>query len=139
MYLPNLTSGKVLPADAHEVDLANLLRGRENAKQQAEGERRRNWHEATLLQLGRISGKELLYRSLRRNAPLHCDDQFDSCGADIEVDGAFLGNTPAEVPLVVGERSVRLTKNGYKPWERKLHVLSGGKQIISAELEQLSP
>ena len=60
-------------------------------------------------------------------------------GADIEADGAFLGNTPAEVPLAVGERTVRLTKKGYKPWERKLQVLSGGKQTISADLEQLSP
>jgi ATP-dependent Clp protease ATP-binding subunit ClpA len=58
-------------------------------------------------------------------------------GADIEVDGAFLGNTPAEVPLAVGERVVRITKKGYKPWERTLQVLPRGKQTITAELEQL--
>ena len=58
-------------------------------------------------------------------------------GADIEVDDAFLGHTPAEVPLAVGERLVTITKQGYKPWRRKLHVLSGGKQTISAELEQM--
>jgi len=57
-------------------------------------------------------------------------------GANIEIDGAYLGNTPAEVPLAVGERTVRLTKKGYEPWERKLQVLAGGKQTISADLEQ---
>jgi len=59
-------------------------------------------------------------------------------GADIEVDDAFLGHTPAEVPLTVGERLVTITKPGYKPWQRKLRVLSGGKQTISAELEPVS-
>jgi ATP-dependent Clp protease ATP-binding subunit ClpC len=58
--------------------------------------------------------------------------------ADIEVDNAFLGHTPAEVPLAVGERMVSITKVGFKPWQRKLHVLSGGKQSISADLEQES-
>jgi ATP-dependent Clp protease ATP-binding subunit ClpC len=58
-------------------------------------------------------------------------------GADIDVDDAFLGHTPAEVPLAVGERLVTITKQGYKPWQRKLQVLSGGKQTISAELEQV--
>lgn len=60
-------------------------------------------------------------------------------GADIEVDGTFLGNTPAEVPLAVGERTLRITKKGYRPLERKLQVVSGGKQTISADLEQTSP
>jgi serine protease Do len=60
-------------------------------------------------------------------------------GSDIEVDGVFLGNTPAEVPMAVGERTLKITKKGFKPWERKLQVVSGGKQTVSADLEQLSP
>jgi|SRR5271169_981929 len=59
-------------------------------------------------------------------------------GADIEIDDAFFGHTPAQVPLAVGERMVTIVKQGYKPWQRKLRVLSGGKQTISVELEQLS-
>lgn len=59
-------------------------------------------------------------------------------GADIEVDGVDLGNTPAEVPLAVGERALRITKKGYRPLERKVQVVSGGKQTVSADLEQLS-
>ena len=56
-------------------------------------------------------------------------------GAEIEVDGQFLGNTPAELPLVAGERLMKLTKTGHQPWERKLQVLAGGKQTVTAELE----
>ncbi len=59
-------------------------------------------------------------------------------GADIEVDDAFLGHTPAELPLTVGERLVTISKPGYKPWQRKLRVLSGGKQTIAAVLEPVS-
>jgi ATP-dependent Clp protease ATP-binding subunit ClpA len=59
-------------------------------------------------------------------------------GAEIEVDGKFLGNTPAEVPLLVGERDVRLTKSGFQPWERKLLVLPAAKQNLSVEMLQAS-
>jgi ATP-dependent Clp protease ATP-binding subunit ClpC len=59
-------------------------------------------------------------------------------GADIEVDDVFLGHTPAELPLDIGERMVTITKKDYQPWQRKLTVLSGGKQMLSADLERLS-
>lgn len=60
-------------------------------------------------------------------------------GADIEIDGVFLGSTPAELPLSVGERTLRITKKGYTPFERKLEVVAAGKQSISADLELLKP
>lgn len=50
----------------------------------------------------------------------------------------FLGHTPAELPLDIGERMVTITKKDYQPWQRKLTVLSGGKQMLSADLERLS-
>jgi ATP-dependent Clp protease ATP-binding subunit ClpA len=58
--------------------------------------------------------------------------------AEIEVDGAFLGTTPAELPLPVGEHLVKLTKKGYQRWERKLSVLAGGRQTLTVDLEQSS-
>jgi ATP-dependent Clp protease ATP-binding subunit ClpC len=59
-------------------------------------------------------------------------------GSDIEVDGVFLGHTPAKVPLGSGERNVTITRKGYKPWQRTLGVLPGSEQTITAELEQLA-
>jgi len=50
------------------------------------------------------------------------DVAFDSYpkGADIMVDGLFRGNTPATVPLPVRELTVRIERQGYQVWERKL-------------------
>jgi ATP-dependent Clp protease ATP-binding subunit ClpA len=58
-------------------------------------------------------------------------------GAEIEIDGAFYGNTPAEPPLPEGEKTIRLTLKGFQPWERKLQMLHGGQQNVNAELERL--
>ena len=56
-------------------------------------------------------------------------------GADIEIDGSFVGNTPSVVELAPGEHVVIVKKSGYKPWERKLKV-SGGEIKLTAELEK---
>ncbi len=56
-------------------------------------------------------------------------------GADIEIDGSFVGNTPSVVELAVGEHLVIVTKAGYKPWQRKLKV-TGGEIKLTAELEK---
>ena len=55
-------------------------------------------------------------------------------GADIEVDGAFVGNTPSTIGVSAGEHVITVSKKGYKPWERKLTVTSG-KIDIAADLE----
>ncbi len=56
-------------------------------------------------------------------------------GADIEVDGAFVGSTPSSIVLAAGEHQVVVKKSGYKTWERKLRI-SGGEISLSAELEK---
>jgi len=59
-------------------------------------------------------------------------------GADIEVDGKFMGGTPAELPLASGLRTIRLSKKGFKPYQRTVQVLTGGAQRISVDLEPTS-
>ncbi|MGB9121217.1 MAG: PEGA domain-containing protein [Candidatus Angelobacter sp.] len=56
-------------------------------------------------------------------------------GADLEVDGKFVGNTPSSVSLASGEHAIKVTKKGYKAWERNL-TASGGSVNLNAELEQ---
>lgn len=58
-------------------------------------------------------------------------------GADIEVDGALLGNTPATIPLVPGQRVVGISKKGFKPYQKTIQILVGGSQRIAADLEPL--
>jgi len=55
-------------------------------------------------------------------------------GADIEVDGGFFGNTPSTINVASGEHAVKVSKSGYKDWERKLKA-SGGNVNLNVELE----
>lgn len=55
-------------------------------------------------------------------------------GADIEVDGNFMGSTPSTIQLKPGDYTVKVSKKGFQPWQRKLHV-TGGTIHIEADLE----
>jgi len=58
-------------------------------------------------------------------------------GADIELDGNFVGNAPSDVQVQEGEHTVTLKKSGFKDWERKLKVSGGSNVHLGAELEKL--
>ncbi len=64
--------------------------------------------------------------------------QVDSTppGADIEVDGSFVGNTPSDVQVAEGDHTVTVKKVGFKDWERKLKSSAGSSVHIGAELEK---
>jgi hypothetical protein len=64
--------------------------------------------------------------------------QIDSTppGADIEVDGSFVGNTPSDVEVAEGEHTVVVKKAGFKNWERKLKSSAGSSVHLGAELEK---
>ena len=57
-------------------------------------------------------------------------------GADIEVDGSFVGNTPSEVQVTEGDHMVIIRKPGFKTWERKLKSSAGSSVHVGAELER---
>lgn len=57
-------------------------------------------------------------------------------GADIEIDGAFVGNTPSTVKLPLGDHVVAIKKNGFKTWERKIRTTAGDINL-SPELEKV--
>jgi len=55
-------------------------------------------------------------------------------GADISVDGDFVGNTPSTLNLAEGSHTITVAKNGYKTWERKIKT-TGGNVKLNADLE----
>jgi len=63
----------------------------------------------------------------------------DPTGADIEVDGSFVGNTPSDVQVTEGDHTVTVKKTGFKDWERKLKVTGGSNVHLNAALEKTSP
>jgi len=66
--------------------------------------------------------------------------QLDShpAGADIEIDGSFVGNTPSEVQVAEGEHTISVKKAGFTNWERKMKVSSGSSIRLNAELEKVA-
>ena len=59
-------------------------------------------------------------------------------GADIEVDGDFVGNTPSAIHLSAGEHVLGVKKSGFRAWQRKIKV-TGGDISLVAELEKNDP
>ena len=56
-------------------------------------------------------------------------------GAEISIDGNFVGDTPSEFNVTPGVHTITINKHGFKPWERKL-TTSSGKVSLAAELEK---
>jgi PEGA domain len=59
-------------------------------------------------------------------------------GADIEVDGGFVGNTPSTVTLATGNHQIEVKKKGFADWTKMLNVTSGSIHL-NAELESQQP
>jgi hypothetical protein len=59
-------------------------------------------------------------------------------GADIEIDGGFVGNTPSMISLAPGSHEIAVKKKGFTDWTKTLNV-TGGAVHLDAELEQAPP
>jgi len=57
-------------------------------------------------------------------------------GADITVDGKYVGSTPSTVTLSPGDHTIKVEKSGFKAWERTITLSSGSEVTVTATLEQ---
>jgi hypothetical protein len=55
-------------------------------------------------------------------------------GADVTVDGSFVGNTPSRIGLAPGDHVIDVSKKGFKPWERKIKTTTG-QVDLTADLD----
>jgi len=55
-------------------------------------------------------------------------------GADIEIDGTFVGSTPSTIGASAGQHQVVVKKVGFLAWERKISI-SAGHIKLDAQLE----
>ena len=60
-------------------------------------------------------------------------------GADITVDGKYVGSTPSVIRLTAGEHDIEIAKPGFKAWKRSMTVTAGGQVTIDAALEKEIP
>lgn len=57
-------------------------------------------------------------------------------GADVNIDDAFVGNTPATLKLKPGKHTIKVSMTGYKDWSREMTVLSGSQVSLTATMEK---
>jgi hypothetical protein len=62
----------------------------------------------------------------------------DPTGAEITIDGSYVGNTPSLIKLKPGTHSIRMTLPGYTPWERSIETAAGESRNFTATLEKAS-
>jgi hypothetical protein len=56
-------------------------------------------------------------------------------GADIVIDGKFLGSTPSTLHLSAGDHKLTITNKGFQNWERTITLSPDGKITVNATLE----
>lgn len=57
-------------------------------------------------------------------------------GADVSVDAAFVGNSPATLKLASGKHTISVSLDGYKTWTRELTVLPDADTKLNATLSK---
>jgi PEGA domain len=60
-------------------------------------------------------------------------------GADIYVDGKFVGNTPSMLNVAMGSHEIRIESEHFKPWSRTLETSAGSRITIRAPLQAAAP
>lgn len=60
----------------------------------------------------------------------------EPAGAEIYVDGKFDSSTPSKLLLAPGEHTIRVTRPGFIPWERKITLEIGAEKTLNALLEK---
>jgi hypothetical protein len=68
-----------------------------------------------------------------------CNFSSTPPGAEITVDGKYLGNTPSEIPLSAGTHVVVFSMPGFSEWKRDLTVLPGSELSVGAILQKEQP
>ncbi|MEO7673089.1 MAG: PEGA domain-containing protein, partial [Pyrinomonadaceae bacterium] len=61
----------------------------------------------------------------------------DPEGADISINGRFMGSTPSSLLLQPGEHKVILKKAGFSDWERTITSTAGGNVTLNASMEKV--
>ena len=54
-------------------------------------------------------------------------------GADIEIDGSFVGSTPSTLSVAPGQHTITVKKKGYQDWTRSMNV-AGNSVHLNADL-----
>jgi PEGA domain len=68
---------------------------------------------------------------------VRCNFSSTPTGAEITVDGQYVGSTPSEISLPAGTHTVGFALPGFAEWKRELIVTSGSAPTISTVLQKI--
>jgi len=80
-----------------------------------------------------VSAQEVLPEKVR------CSFSSTPSGAEITLDGRYMGNTPSVLGLTTGTHVVVLFAPGFAQWKKELTVSSGSEVTVNASLEKSQP
>jgi hypothetical protein len=58
-------------------------------------------------------------------------------GADVLLDGNFVGNSPAALKLPAGKHTITVKMSGYADWTREISVQSASEVQLTTTLEKI--
>ena len=67
--------------------------------------------------------------------PAKISVRSEPAGADVLLDGKFVGQTPSNLQLAAGTYSLSVKLQGYEPWQKELSALAGSDSSVEAKLE----
>lgn len=67
---------------------------------------------------------------------VRCNFTSTPAGAEITVDGKYVGNTPSVVGLITGTHNIVLSLPGFATWKRELTVMSGSELNVNTALQK---
>jgi hypothetical protein len=67
---------------------------------------------------------------------VRCNFSSTPSGAEIMLDGRYMGSTPSQIGLSVGTHVVVFSTPGFSQWKRELTVVSGSELSVSGTLQK---
>ncbi len=61
----------------------------------------------------------------------------DPGGAEVEIDGAYYGNTPGLIQMTPGLHTITIRATGYAPWKRTLNIAAGSNLTVKADMQEV--
>lgn len=68
-----------------------------------------------------------------------CDFISKPLGAEITLDGAYVGNTPSALSLAAGSHQILMSLPGFEQWTRKIEILPGSSLSVQANMQKAAP
>jgi hypothetical protein len=65
-----------------------------------------------------------------------CNFTSTPSGAEITLDGKYVGNTPSIISLGPGAHTISFSLPGFVPWTRNLTMSPGSELTVSATLQK---